>query len=89
MGNEDKVAGQVWWEPEQRLGRFRLCVYRKSWPGAKWFQEVPTGWSVSQEDRLDGQWIAILYDRNKTVVGSKEDAMAFAEATYHLGNSVT
>ena len=33
--------------------------------------------------------MAVLYDRSKTVVGSKEDAMAFAEATYHLGNPVT
>ena len=99
MGNNDivecsvekdaRVPGETWWEPEQRLGRHRLCVYRKPWAEAMWLQAVPTGWSVSQEDRLDGQWMALQFGTGNTVVGSKEDAMAFAEATYHLGNSVT
>ena len=48
VGKYDRVEGETWWEPEQRLGRYRLCVFRKAWPGASWSNALPTGWSVSQ-----------------------------------------
>lgn len=80
----DAPEGSLYWETRVRLGGYRLCEVKRVYPTATFTGHYPTGWMVTQEDRTDGMWLAILFGRDKTVVGTFEEAKAFAEATFLL-----